>query len=336
MAIRSRSSRTPTVNRRSGSARSSPRRPRVLPGSESATRSFWAPDGRRVAFFVDGNLMEVGIDGGTPRLIARGPFRDGAWSADGVVLLGGQLGRPLMRVSQLGGEPVAETTLDQSLGEASHDCGVLARRPPLHLLDAPRCPDGRLTTMGTLGSTERRELAGHSLGGQMLALWSSAVSPRHYPHGTGIQRGAAGTLGRPLSGSPNKSGALASRRSRCRERHLGLRRRGVPRVAPDVVRSRGIAAGPARAGENYESPTLSPDGRSVAFDRGTPGDVWTLDLGRMVAGRITSDRANDRSPVWSLDGRMIAFTSTRDESTGIYQRSAAVGGEDRLLVEPIR
>ena len=36
---------------------------RALPGTEGATRSFWSPDSQHVAFFSDGDLKEIGIDG---------------------------------------------------------------------------------------------------------------------------------------------------------------------------------------------------------------------------------------------------------------------------------
>ena len=94
---------------------------RPVPGTERATRMFWSPDSRQIAFFVDGNLKKVALSGGPARLVANGPFRDGVWGPNGVILLGGQLGRPLFRVSEHGGEPIAVTALDYSLPEISHD-----------------------------------------------------------------------------------------------------------------------------------------------------------------------------------------------------------------------
>ena len=156
---------------------------RLLSGTEGATRSFWSPDGRHVAFFADGNLTEAGIDGRAPRLIARGPFRDGAWSANGVILVGGQLGRPLMRVSELGGELAAETTLDQSLSEVSHDYPEFLPdgRHYIYLARRGVRADDFVSYVGTLGSGERRQLPGiraavkYSPTGHLLFLRGSTL-----------------------------------------------------------------------------------------------------------------------------------------------------------------
>jgi Tol biopolymer transport system component len=60
-------------------------------------------------------------------------------------------------------------------------------------------------------------------------------------------------------------------------------------------------------GHPRNSLRLSPDGKLVAFTRqGDRGqDVWISDLEREVASRLTFD--GGRSPVWSPDGRQIAF-----------------------------
>ena len=60
----------------------------ALPGSEGATCIFWSPDSQQIGFFKDGNLMKIAVSGGQPQFIANGPFRDGAWSAQRLILVG--------------------------------------------------------------------------------------------------------------------------------------------------------------------------------------------------------------------------------------------------------
>ena len=45
---------------------------------------------------------------------------------------------------------------------------------------------------------------------------------------------------------------------------------------------------------------ISPDGRTVALAQndGTQDDIWTIDLDRNVRTRLTSDPANEVTPVW--------------------------------------
>jgi serine/threonine protein kinase len=66
------------------------------------------------------------------------------------------------------------------------------------------------------------------------------------------------------------------------------------------------SVGPAAV---YLNPALSPDGRFVAFNRGSPSDVWVLDLDRAGANKITSNAAEDRMPVWSPNGPSVTVGS---------------------------
>jgi Tol biopolymer transport system component len=56
------------------------------------------------------------------------------------------------------------------------------------------------------------------------------------------------------------------------------------------------------------SPTVSPDGRTIAF--AALGDLWLMPLGGKP-GNLTRDRFLDTEPAWSPDGRYLVFSSTR-------------------------
>jgi serine/threonine-protein kinase len=59
----------------------------------------------------------------------------------------------------------------------------------------------------------------------------------------------------------------------------------------------------------YRSFSLSPDGRRLAIVIADPNnDVWVQDLERGTLTRLTSG-GNNVQPVWTLDGKRVAFTS---------------------------
>ncbi len=75
-------------------------------------------------------------------------------------------------------------------------------------------------------------------------------------------------------------------------------------------------------------PSLSPDGQSIAFN--FQGDIWVSDTNGQNARRVTVHEANDTRPLWSKDGKTIAFQSNRYGNNDIYTIPAAGGLPKRL------
>ncbi|MEI2608676.1 MAG: DPP IV N-terminal domain-containing protein [Candidatus Promineifilaceae bacterium] len=61
-------------------------------------------------------------------------------------------------------------------------------------------------------------------------------------------------------------------------------------------------------------------GGSIVFTRRSNGnsDIYALTIGQPGLIRLTNDPAEDRDPVWSPDGRMVAFASNRGRNWDIY------------------
>ncbi len=72
-------------------------------------------------------------------------------------------------------------------------------------------------------------------------------------------------------------------------------------------------------------PSISPDGRTVAFS--WAGDIWTVPAGGGAARRITVHPAYDSNPVFSPSGKLIAFGSDRAGNNDVFAIDTAGAGE---------
>ncbi|HPF89164.1 MAG TPA: S41 family peptidase [Flavobacteriales bacterium] len=76
------------------------------------------------------------------------------------------------------------------------------------------------------------------------------------------------------------------------------------------------------------APAISPDGRTIAFCY--QGDIWRVSADGGEAVALTTNEAYDHSPVWSHDGRHIAFASTRYGGSDVFVMGAMGGPATRL------
>ena len=69
-----------------------------------------------------------------------------------------------------------------------------------------------------------------------------------------------------------------------------------------------------------EMPSLSPDGRLIAFSDGAPGmrEIYVISRDGQAAHRITDHPADDYRPLWSPEGSHLAFLSTRNGSAALW------------------
>jgi eukaryotic-like serine/threonine-protein kinase len=83
------------------------------------------------------------------------------------------------------------------------------------------------------------------------------------------------------------------------------------------------------------SPTFSPDGTQVAFswngEREDNYDIYVKTVGSSDVRRLTTDPAADTLPVWSADGREIAFIRDHSDGGTILHSVRPSGGGERKL-----
>ena len=92
---------------------------------------------------------------------------------------------------------------------------------------------------------------------------------------------------------------------------------------PDSVDARPVLA----------EPSLSPDGSEIAFVSG--GDIWTVPSAGGDARLLVSHAATESRPLWSPDGKHLAFTSTRTGAGDVYVLALATGDLTRLSASDV-
>src|SRR3954451_5060354 len=101
-----------------------------------------------------------------------------------------------------------------------------------------------------------------------------------------------------------------------------------------TVLALGLLAGPAFPQEPIRlarTPDISPDGKLVAFSY--LGDIWVVETIGGTARPVTSHPAHDLAPVFSPDGRKIAFSSNRHGSYDVFVVSTQGGRPTRLTFD---
>ena len=315
----------------------------ALAGTEDASFPFWAPDSRRVGFFAGSKLKIVDLAGGAPRAladIAPGQGRGGAWNQNGTILFNTLQVSGLSRVNEDGGGLGQQTTLDPALGETSH-------RWPSFLPDGKHFvymvrgrDDSQGVYVGSLDSSERKRLVPYlssavvDPAGQLLFAQSGTLVAQPFDLTRLEVSGTPAPIVPRVAFSPSylmaafsisSTGVLAYGPGQVPTQLQWMNRRGetLTRVGP--------------TGE-YLQPRLSPDETKIAVARLdvqlSTYDLWLIDGSRGdTMSRFTYEGISDRYPVWSPDGRFIAYSA---QVTGglsqIFVRPVGGTGDERVLV----
>jgi len=313
-----------------------------IPGTDGGATPFFSPDGTWLAFDVNGQLKKLATAGGPiVPVAATGPINGAAWLEGDVIVYAANADRELWRVGAAGGRPERLPRPDSTArlrmpAPLPGGTAVLAaQRGPTTPLDQSSIvvvdvASGRMDTLavGTRAVYGNGFIVIAGSDGTLLAQRFDPKSRRTSGQPTPILTGVS------LSGATAHEFSLSA--NGWLEYSVGT---GSGFEALRVAAAGGLRriALPGPATDNLEDPAVAPDGRRIALtlERGGSGgstDIWLLEQAGGTLNRLTIGGA--RTPVWSRDGRQIAYAAAGDGATiaGLYVRLVDRTGSPQLVL----
>jgi eukaryotic-like serine/threonine-protein kinase len=291
-----------------------------------------SPDGQWIAFLDETAhvVKRISTSGGTAITCAQlavdsGAARGIVWDGNANIVLATQSSSSgILRVHTTGGVPEALTT-----PSAGHDHFfphvVTGHGAVLFTVTTPGAPNqiavrdlksGAEKTLIQNGSSARYTPSGHLLyvaDGSMYAVrFDPATLVIHGEPMQVLRDLAVKSIGAAQYGF-SSNGTLTYLRGSSESQNLTM-------VWVDRSGHEEPTLAPPRP---YAYARLSPDGTVVAVDiRDQQSDIWTWDIARRTLTPVSRSLGIDRAPVWSPNGKRLAFGSQRDGKEGVYWQNA--------------
>jgi eukaryotic-like serine/threonine-protein kinase len=308
--------------------------PAPVPGSEGAYIPFFSPDSHWVGFFAQGKLKKAAIAGGVPQdICSAGDGIGASWGADDMIYFTPLWTKGIWRVPAGGGQ--AELVIAPEPGKSERS-----------YLWPEVLPGGKavLFTAWTGGSFDGAHIVALRLDThERRTVIEGGTYARYLPTGHLVYARGAELLAVPFDAQrlevrgtpvPVLDGLMTG--ASAGDADFGFSQNGTLLYVPGGLRRSEYAlvwvdqkatVRPMSGRErSFEVPRLSPDGLHVAVViAGSTYDIWLYDVARDTLTRLTFG-GDDNYPVWSPDGKRIAFNSTRDGPANLYLTAADGSG----------
>jgi len=302
---------------------------KLIPGTEgNPEQPFFSPDGQWIGYYSasDEKLKKIPASGGAPVILCSVTGLVGAsWQKDNTIVFG-QLPNDIKRISANGGIPES-----------------LIKIKTTYVFLLPQVlPDGKSVLYSTIGSNQIRILVQSlkmgepkdlfsGIGAQFLPTGHIVYNSRDNDFAVRFDLDRLEVIGGPVPMVENMADRAISDSGTMV--YIPNAAPGTPYLRRNLVwvdqegHEEPIAGGP----KSYMNPRLSPDGTRIALSIEDPRDIWIWDLVRENLTRLTFDAADEVNPLWTPDGKRIAFFSNRGDKTSVYWKAADGTGKDEFL-----
>jgi Tol biopolymer transport system component len=317
-----------------------------LADTEGATYPFWSADGRNIAFFADGKLKTLEVPGGPVQVLCDAPSgRGGAWNKDGVIVFTPEAspGGGLYRVSASGGTPEQISTPDPARGEQSHRWAVFLPDGRHYLYMAANFAGRKNVNAifaGSLGSNEKHFVveasgnAAYAAPGYLLFPREKTLLAQRFDLKRFALIGDPTAVLTDIQYQPQVRRAVFAVSDN--DVLVGQTGAGIAFSQPLWFDRKGHQEGAVGKAGVYGSVFIAANGRSVAVDStdmtSLNTDVWTYELQRENAQRLTFDPGFDVVPIWSPDASRLVFSSNRGEHVDLYMKNSDGAETEKVIV----
>jgi serine/threonine protein kinase len=308
--------------------------------STDASRPFWAPDSKQVAFFENSQLKKISISGGLAQLVCEAQYgSDGSWGSAGVIIFDGRLTDSMRQVAATGGTASAASRMDHEHKETMNAWPHFLPDGEhfLYLADKDSSANDFNLKVGSTKTLEGKTLvtvnspAEYSNGYLLYVRKDLLVAQPFDPSSLKVTGEPI-----PLSGHVSAAGGLALFGASNDGTLIYQHGQGGGDNSIIAVNRHGDSAVQIGPSDRYGDFTLSPDNTKLAYliSSGSNNiDIWVRDLKRDVQSRLTFGPAINAWPVWSSDGTKVIYTSNRNSGRFCVMQLNAngTGAEDQVF-----